>query len=129
MLGEGGGPDSVIRAVTCGAAWIVFGACGGKESPAPAAPPSNVAAPVVVVIDAPVVEDNSDLAAMIRFADDMCTCTDRRCAITVWNQMNGWAEASPRLEDVSDAIREKSDAAYERYRACWLTRIDSSAAP
>jgi hypothetical protein len=118
----------VIRAVTCGAAWLAVVACGGKESPSPAAP-SNVAAPVVVVIDAPVVEDNSDLAAMMRFADDMCACTDRRCAITVWNQMNGWAEASPRLEGVSDAIREKADAAYERYRACWSTRIDNSAAP
>lgn len=108
---------------------VALVACGGKESPPPVAPPSNVAAPVTVVIDAAIVEDNSDLAAMIGFANDMCACPDRRCAITVWNQMNGWGEASPRLVDVSEEVRAKADAAYDRYRACWIQRIDDSAAP
>jgi hypothetical protein len=117
---------------------VVAAACGASSPPPPAPAPtpvSNTAPPPVAPADAaPDPGSASDaIAAMKRFKDELCKCTDTPCAQRVSDEMTRWAtdmaKSQAQPPKLSDDDLKTATALGEAMGTCMQRAMGGGAPP
>lgn len=113
-------------------------ACGGSPPPPPAPAPtpvSNTAPPPPAPADAAPAPGsaNDALAAMTRFKDELCKCTDTPCAQRVSDEMTRWAQDMAKSQaqppKMSDDDLKAATALGEAMGTCMQRAMSAPATP
>jgi hypothetical protein len=117
---------------------LVAAACGGSPPPptAPAPTPvSNTAPPPAAPAEAAPAPGsaNEAIAAMTRFKDELCKCTDTACAQRVSDEMTKWAQdmtkSHPEPPKMSDEDVKTATALGEAMGTCMQRAMGAPATP
>jgi hypothetical protein len=83
---------------------VLLVACGSGQPATTSAPLTNTAPPAPPDAPSPSRKEQA-FAALQRFADGMCRCTDVDCAQQVSNDMSDWAQEQAVTTDDNDDLR------------------------